>query len=137
MDITYELREFDGEKFIFRLNDTRWIRIDLARYYPTYKVPFNNLKDVQWHFTAQNSNDTIKKGEVKLFDTNYIRGIHILCKSFYNKDIIFTKTKQIELDKHESLLEPITDNGRLYNYIMELVQKDLDKKSNITTTLII
>ena len=137
MDITYELGEFNGEEFIFRLSDKRWIDINLARDFPTYKLPYNNLDDDKWHFTAQESNQNTKKGDVKLFDKEYIRRINILCKSFYNDGILFTKTTQIELDKYESKLEPITDNGKLYNYIMELVQKDIEEKSSIRTTLII
>jgi hypothetical protein len=137
MNITYEFGEFNGEEFIFRLSDKRWIGIDLAKYFPTYKLPYNNLADDKWHFTAQDSNDIIKKGDVKLFDKDYVIGINRLCKSFYNNNILFKKTTQIELDRYESKLEPITDNGKLYNYIMELVQKDIEEKSSIRTTLII
>ena len=123
MNIFYELAEFNGDSYVFRFDDGRFINIDLSTFFPNYKLPDSNLATPLWHFTAikNNGNKSINLGDIKLFKRDTVRRFNTLCTKYSYNNVLYRKSTQTELDKYESKLEPITDNGKLYLYIENII----------------
>jgi len=134
MNIFYELAEFNGDSYVFRFNDGRFINIDLSTLFPNYKIPESNLAAPLWHFTAikNNGNQSINLGDIKLFKRDIVRKYNTLCAKYTYNNVLYRKSTQTELDKYESKLEPITDNGKLYLYIENIINIENDTIENDT-----
>ena len=132
-DIFYELAEFNGDSYVFRFDDGRFINIDLSSSFPNYKLPEFNLSSEFWHFTAikNNGNQSINLGDIKLFKRDTVRKINTLCTKYSYNNVLYIKSKQTELDRYESTLEPITDNGKLYLYIKDIIDSENKNKNTI------
>lgn len=129
MNKFYELAEFNGDSYVFRFNDGRFINIDLSTLFPNYKLPDSNLASPLWHFTAikNNGNQFINLGDIKLFKRDTVRKYNTLGTKYTYNNVSYRKSTQTELDKYESTLEPITDNGKLYLYIKDIIDSENKK----------
>ena len=130
MEFSYYLGEFNGDDFVIRFDDGRFINMDLGNDFPNYKLPYNNLACELWHFTAIKNygNNLVKLGDVKLFERDEVRKINTLCTKFFKEKVLYRLTTQTELDKYESTLDPITDNGKLYLFILDSLEKEKMRK---------
>jgi len=134
--------KFTPPNYLFMLNDGRYIKINLVKDFPNYKLPSDNLGDEKWHCTVIKNfgNNQLNIGDVRLIDINYIRKIGTTCKSFYKDNVLYRVSKQTELDNYESKLIPITDNGKLYLLIKNILVDDAKdeeaKKNNIQITYV-
>ena len=132
INIFYELAEFNGNSYVFRFDDGRFINIDLSVSFPNYKLPESNLGSQVWHFTAVKNygNQDVNLGDIKLFKRDIVRKYNTLCAKYSYNNVLYRKSTQTELDKYESKLEPITDNGKLYLYIENIINIENDNIEN-------
>ena len=140
MNISYQLAEFNGNSFVFRFEDGQFINIDLSSYFPNYKLPNSNLASPLWHFTAikNNGNNDVKIGDIKLFERDKVRKSNTLGIRYTYNNVSYRKSTQTELDKYESTLKPISDNGKLYLFIKNIIDKNDNniKNDNIKNNII-
>ena len=129
MEFSYYMGEFRYPNYVFVLNDGRYLNIDLANDYPNYRMPLGNLGNEQWHCTVIKilGNTDLSLGDIRLVDRSYIRKIATTCKSFFKDNVIFRKSTQTELDKYESKKFPISDNGKVYLYIYNILEEEAER----------
>jgi len=130
MNFNYHMGKFIYPNYLFILDDGRYININLARDYPNYRLPMGSLASKQWHCTVikNNGNEELSLGDIRLIDRSYIRKIATTCKSFFKDNVIFRKSNQTELDKYESKLQPLSDNGKVYLYIYNIIKEEMEQK---------
>ena len=142
MTFNYKLAEYSFPYFTFRFDDCRWIQIDLVEDYPNYKIPSNGYGCDKWHFTVKqinSKNTTYKIGDIRMFDTKFIRKLGSIVKRIFLDDIEYKKSTQTELDKYESIHSPNSDNGKLYLQMLKEMREyenKITKTSNINNTSI-
>lgn len=132
--MNYYIDEFlaKEKKYMVRFMTGEYIAIDFFNDYPNYKEPIDLLGAKEWHFTALDDNNKIKRGDVKLFNYINLRKLNTNITKFYKNNILFRKTTQIEYDKYLSKIDSNCDNAKLYYYLLSKYNEKNNKKIKVT-----
>ena len=141
--ISYKMSYHNGYGYYFIFSDGKYVIIDLANYFPTYKIPQWGHAHDKWHFTIKENNNKLLENEsdyhldnIVLLDKSIVRKYNAGLVKIKINHIKYKKTSQFEYDKKMSIDIPNSDNSKLYKYIMNIYYNNNNPK-HIRTTLII
>lgn len=138
----YKIDKFDSElkKFLFIFSDKNWIYIDIFNDYPNYTTPKNNIADEWWDFTLtkklNNSTSKFNIGDVIKINYLDLRNKNTLVKEYHINGLIFKPTTQSELDKYYNKIDKLSDNSKLYEYLIDMYLNNSRKRNKIQETII-
>lgn len=137
--MSYSIIDFEETSIIFKLSNNKTIKINSLEFI-NYCPPCIFPKNKGTHYTVIENNKESSKlgykiGEVVLIkptkmeieSTKTRLGIFIpmneITEDIDGNIIKYSMTTQYELDKYESIHYSISDNAKMYNYIMSILKK--------------
>ena len=135
--MNYNLGEYQHPYFVFRFDDGRWAKINLAEDYPKYRLPKNNLNDDEWHFTAIENKYRKKTelgynlGDIRLFKYKELRKYNTIIKRHRSSGVLYKVSNQTELDSYEYRQNLNTDNAKVYKKLIAMMTDDIETQYSV------
>jgi len=120
MKYEYELGKFTLPYFHFIFSDNKYIKVNLVKYFPNYRLVRNSVSDEYWDYTIIKANDSSLINTIKAFKYTYLKIKGLQYMEFSCDDLLYRKSSQLEYDRHQYESDKESDNGKLYHEFRKL-----------------